>query len=378
MKITKATTRNELFNLVWSSPIKTVAKDFGLTDKGLAKRCKKHRIPTPPVGYWAKVQSGKKVVKAKLPKITDESLNVITFYVQEGRADSDEPIEIDSTILKKAESFVWPQKFNRHHPIIRNAKSGIINSTDKYGRVIFNRDIPEMGIRVTKTCLPRALYLLEGIVRLFDDCGWKYICSDKIYSSKHKTTAAFTDGNIDINIEIKELVNQSVVERDKHSYFSWNRYEYEPTGVLQLSILHIYESNFRKRWKDSIGRNIEEQLPSIVESVHRTFHHENQVRLKRERQEQEWQRQQEIRQKEQRNRELNLARKEHLLSSAHKHKEAESIRAFVHSIQSSGKSSPEKREWVQWALEIASEIDPLTNPDEFITKNIAILTTGSD
>ncbi len=40
---------------------------YGLSDVGLAKVCKRHDIPRPPVGYWAKVEHGKKVRRPKLP-----------------------------------------------------------------------------------------------------------------------------------------------------------------------------------------------------------------------------------------------------------------------------------------------------------------------
>lgn len=47
-------TRDELYGLVWQTPMRTLAKRYGLSDVGLRKICKKHEIPTPPLGYWAK------------------------------------------------------------------------------------------------------------------------------------------------------------------------------------------------------------------------------------------------------------------------------------------------------------------------------------
>jgi hypothetical protein len=42
--------RTELYDLVWSKPMIHLAKEFGLSDVGLRKNCKKHDIPTPPLG----------------------------------------------------------------------------------------------------------------------------------------------------------------------------------------------------------------------------------------------------------------------------------------------------------------------------------------
>lgn len=60
-------TRQELYDLAWSEPMKTLAGRFELSDVGLAKACKKANIPRPPRGYWAKLAAGKKVSKTPLP-----------------------------------------------------------------------------------------------------------------------------------------------------------------------------------------------------------------------------------------------------------------------------------------------------------------------
>ncbi len=49
----KRITRSELYNQVWNVPITKLSKQYGLSDVGLAKICKKHNIPRPPKGYWA-------------------------------------------------------------------------------------------------------------------------------------------------------------------------------------------------------------------------------------------------------------------------------------------------------------------------------------
>lgn len=53
-------TREKLYTLVWKRPMRTLAKEFGLCDVALHKICRKHVIPTPPVGYWAKKAHSRK------------------------------------------------------------------------------------------------------------------------------------------------------------------------------------------------------------------------------------------------------------------------------------------------------------------------------
>jgi hypothetical protein len=50
--------RSELYQQVWAEPIRTIAKRMGLSDVGLAKMCRKHGIPLPKRGHWARVAAG--------------------------------------------------------------------------------------------------------------------------------------------------------------------------------------------------------------------------------------------------------------------------------------------------------------------------------
>jgi len=50
-------TRDELYTLVWAEPMTTLARQYGLSDRGLAKLCDRKGIPTPGRDYWAKLQS---------------------------------------------------------------------------------------------------------------------------------------------------------------------------------------------------------------------------------------------------------------------------------------------------------------------------------
>lgn len=68
--------RRDLYELVWSTPVTKLAEQFGISDRGLAKICERHRVPTPPRGYWAKLEAGAKPKKAVFAEASD-ALNVI-------------------------------------------------------------------------------------------------------------------------------------------------------------------------------------------------------------------------------------------------------------------------------------------------------------
>jgi hypothetical protein len=63
--------REELYEKVWSRPVTHVAKEYGLSDVGIAKVCRKLSIPLPGRGYWAKKQYGYAVARKPLPKLKE-------------------------------------------------------------------------------------------------------------------------------------------------------------------------------------------------------------------------------------------------------------------------------------------------------------------
>lgn len=60
--------REDLYELVWSKPMQELAKEFGISDVALAKRCRRLRIPVPGRGYWSRVEAGQTPHRTKLPE----------------------------------------------------------------------------------------------------------------------------------------------------------------------------------------------------------------------------------------------------------------------------------------------------------------------
>ncbi len=61
-------TREEFHALVWSKPMTHLAKEFAMSDVALHKICRKHDVPNPPLGWWAKKAAGQKVKEIALPR----------------------------------------------------------------------------------------------------------------------------------------------------------------------------------------------------------------------------------------------------------------------------------------------------------------------
>lgn len=53
-------TRRTLYNLVWSKPRTTLARELGVSDVWIGKQCRAWNVPAPPPGYWASLAAGGK------------------------------------------------------------------------------------------------------------------------------------------------------------------------------------------------------------------------------------------------------------------------------------------------------------------------------
>ena len=66
-KNAKTISRLDLYKRVWETPVTRLSKEYGLSDVGFAKICKKYNIPRPPRGYWAQKAAGQRMTKNRCP-----------------------------------------------------------------------------------------------------------------------------------------------------------------------------------------------------------------------------------------------------------------------------------------------------------------------
>ena len=50
--------RQELYDLVWTEPLRSLSARFGISDVALRKTCARAQVPTPERGYWASKERG--------------------------------------------------------------------------------------------------------------------------------------------------------------------------------------------------------------------------------------------------------------------------------------------------------------------------------
>jgi hypothetical protein len=369
--------REELYEKVWSKALIRLAPEFGISDRGLAKLCKRMEIPVPGLGYWRKVELGHKVYKEPLPKPSDKCERFASFWVEgivlrEAAKKSDEdPLvaRVKDFESKPENKILVPETIRKFHPLVKNTLDALRKgSVDDYGR---SHSYGEDHITLTcsKKAAPRAGQLLHTLIKELEKRGNRLIVKRCFYKyspgwSEVRTFIVYAEEEIQISVMEKARRFERPVDKNK---YSWGpKYDSIPTGelVIKASVRGWYAG--KQSWSDTPKKKLEEQLNSMMIDLAKIAVHLKQEREKEEQQEREA----ELRRQEEerlRLKELEEQKRidylEGLLSQWVK---AERIREFL-TIAEKLPINPkavdmEKQEWLEWARDYADRLDPLFFP----------------
>lgn len=377
--MTKELSRQALYELVWATPVRTLAQRFNISDVGLRKACQRSNIPLPPAGHWARIAAGKKVTQPTLPARSPGMRDTLTPGA--GRYDSyssrqwnDEELlgplperptfttDLDAVradCLKQVDKITVPRDLSRAHHAI-----GKLLTIDGQRRIaqlgrgyVSSWDAP----RFTSPFEQRRLRVLSALMIALTRLGASVRLTGKnarnIYVTIHDTGFAL------------RLVDEAGVSKEAD--------EYEPPKTVPGSAMFLAIPSGRDaassiRWGDDETGKLESKLRDAIAEIfvhaeasyRSTCEHRhywrierradrlNEIYLARLRAEQV-ERERLERQKQDR-----VAR---LLGEAEAFQKAETIRAYVATvrIRPSSHASDEVADWVAWALDVAASIDPV-------------------
>ncbi len=337
-------TRQQLYNLVWAEPIYQLAKKYQISDTGLRKRCLKYNIPVPPVGYWSKVQYGKKVRKIPLPKYVGE-VEIILY--PKGREGEDPEASIASRVAqRKLEieqdpnvNLEVPENLSNVHPLISSTRKKRRHKgwDDWEVRDEEYRSLKSLSISVTSDQMNRAYRLMDTLLKILESRGHKA-------ELKYGNTVLKIN-EIDFEIRLRE--REKVVKPHE----KYQTRELEPTGdfILMLKWYH-------KEWRD--GKDpLEKQLSKIVAWMEIKAYDEyleNQRSKVRSwiREMKDWLENEKVLRIK-----AEITRYQNLLEEAQRWHTARIIREYVTHIEQHGILNHEEN-WPKWANEKADWLDP--------------------
>lgn len=375
-------TRQELYELVWETPTRHLCKQFGLSDVGLAKACKRLNIPRPSYGYWAKKAAGGTVKRAQLPRCDDEKLQKIVFSLGEPKTEADDGFfDPEIRALYEQESQSEPitvgDALRSPHPIVGRTRDALADSKpSQWGRdsgLVYPRrqeGVQLLDISCGKSTLPRALRIMDALLKGLEKRGYKIGKPQREY--RHGTAA--TGHGYEFVFRIREPMKRQIQPR-KNSWDS--QYAYVPTGELQLEIDYmIYRST--RLCRDSVRKKVEDyvrELPCKMLLVIDDYRREEAKRAEERRQQDEIRRRQQEQAERKAQREKRLQerreRREELFQTAEQWRRSQTLREFIEAVRATAaerangeKLHPDTMRWLDWAMKTANRADPIEQMKE--------------
>jgi hypothetical protein len=361
-------TREELYERVWSEPMSSLSPKFDLSDVGLAKICRKMRIPRPPRGYWARKNAGQKVSRTPLPRLSvsaDAKMRTVTLRAGtvsrgDGLAQTDGPtVDQERFEAAKSNRIAVADRIQDPHPLVARSIVAFRRAKpDEQGLLKAKGEC--LDVRVTLDSSDRAMCILDALLKGLDTRG--YPVTIRRTGDNFSTTVCIIDE--DIGISLVEQVTRIELkdEKRKQSVWAFRQYEWVPTGKLSLRI-EAWSPGARQSWSDGKQQRVENCLNQFIVGLVVVAEAARAARLEREEREREYRKAEEERLLKLRRQEEEAARIRALIHAADQWHTASNVRSYLARVRESLEHHPdvplEVRDWLDWAEEFTNQIDPL-------------------
>jgi hypothetical protein len=137
----KRLSRKQLYELVWSEPMKILAPRFGISDVALKKACARAEVPTLGLGHWAKKAARKSTSQVSLgerpPGMGDEVVGgLLAFGLERSREDYKVLAERAVSMGFAKGPSILEQEGSRFGFERRALRDGLVDANDQSGRAV--------------------------------------------------------------------------------------------------------------------------------------------------------------------------------------------------------------------------------------------------
>jgi hypothetical protein len=351
--------RDKLYELVWSTPMTTLAKKYLISDSGLRKVCETMSVPLPKAGYWEKIKVGKPVEIVQLPTEYSGEAEVSLDVREEGdnsTASLSPLLELQRSIENdKSLSLLVPDRLTNPDKMIIDAKETLTAKRDYIHHGVVHSGAGQIDIRVSPGNVSRALRFMDTFIKAIKARGHEIK-----FRNRESYIVVFGE---EMEITFREKLKRVVIKD------AWERTDYVPTGILSFRAKIWFQNT---EWND--GKvPVEKQLAKIIAKLEirgKELREEELIREKERAIQKE---------KEQKRRDLEKVKEKELqdfkslLLKAKRWQEAEFIRNYLNTVEKTplqDEFKPLLSEWIEWARKKADWYDPTIEADDELLKDV--------
>ena len=385
-----AVSRDQLHEEIWAEPMTTVAGRYGISDVALGKICLRHRIPTPPRGYWAKLAAGKKVKKTHYVRVSDPNLNNIKIYGGENLMSEAVAQKVRAVTEKDKKSVRRPTSLPKNpdekfHRIALLLQRGLKKAKPDNNGLYRVSGKPGLLINIGSASFDRVVTFVHIFCMQVEKRGYEFKLLDNILALQ-------VEGEV-LKFEIKEKTDRTPhIETDKEvkarkvwekkartKSYNWEDskfisssfgrpkipdFDYTPNGLLVFQFTETNYNGLRRTFGDGKTQNIEGMIDDIFSAAAKLAaanqaQREEWARFARESEERK-----QIAEEKQKLENLERHRAQGFMAMSSAWKKVNELRQFVEVIKLHLEESDDRKstlEWIVWAEHHIEETDPLSN-----------------
>lgn len=307
-------TREQFYELVLSKPMTHLAKEFAISDVALHKICRKHDIPNPPLGWWAKKAAGKRVKQIPLREAKAGTADRITI------ANADLSRESSALANVREQARILASEGGDDlaaptHPIIDRTVAKLRKAKPSDIGVVAADGAGVIKCEVASPSIDRLTVILPRVVRAASLQGFELAADDR--------SAHFKSETENIGFSIAETVKREkhvLTDAERAKEEAWERkrdlaarrnswgnvfldrprfaeWDFHPTGRLSFEFERVYlfgSAVPRRSFRDAKVQRLENMASEIGVGIAVLAAAKTEQRLKREaeqrRIEEEWRR----------------------------------------------------------------------------------------
>ncbi len=339
-----------------------------MSDVAIAKACRRADIPSPGVGYWAKVRHGKKVAQTPLPPPTSKTPSVIQISPGASNLLRGLAPDVQEKIANES-SEEWriavPKTLSNLHPLLKGDQKLRDRNSPPYG---YLHQAQEHHTKVER----RRLRVLSALFHALEKRGHQIVANPQnpldidlvVDGERIEFSLSERQKQIREDLTPEELRNPTIA-----AFGTKSRVTLRATGILVFKIHAWIGAGVRTQWAEGARGPLENRLNEIIAGLlaaaatirqHRLEQEEEQRRFFAERMERE--KREEMRRKE-------AQRIQALLQQVTRWLQAVDVRAYVDAVHTAARTGrakldPERlEEWASWALMQADQMDPIVVGD---------------
>lgn len=262
---TQSYDRKQILDEVWSTPVSNLAERYDLTDAGFKKLCSRLQIPTPPRGYWAKRNAGKKVpAKPRLREFTGSPASLIRRHRAVNKApipDKFHPL-LEAVISRETDpvnQVVVPDRLIKPHPLVKLTQEAAAHA------YLDQREQPVivgscLHLHVSKAMQGRALLIADTLFKAVERRGYElHVSEDGVAMLFHgiKYPLEFYETCTRVPYQ---MTDKDIRRRDAGHYDYRPPWTFVPSGVLILQT----RSGYGPKVQDGKRKVVEELLNTLL------------------------------------------------------------------------------------------------------------------